>query len=493
MAKKQKAAEPDKLPPQDLGAEQCALGSFLVDPGASGFLGRVVEEHFYREAHRIIVRALRSLHKRGDAIDLVTLAGELGRVGQLEAVGGGEYLTALIGEVPTSAHLPEYIGILERKRRSRELIALGLRLQEAGYNDADDPSATALAFQDDLGEIALPIGGQAAPIDTVTSSVMMESAVEVKWLWRDWVPQGHLTILAGETGCGKSGIGLALASCLATGAPWPDGTEHDFNNAMVLIADTEGAQTVFLDRIRRWGLPAECFLFPGTDGYGRLLLDDLEVVQSVRALIDEKAVPLVIVDSLRTGLGSAIDENDARIGNVLAPWQELCRQTGIGLIIVHHYGKRGRHKTLDTSLDRIRGSTAIAAAGRSIIAIDKPDGGSAYSRLQVVKSNLALLPEPVGFRMTGEGIEFTGEAPTRPREDTAIAKADEFLREALQQSPRHRSDLVADAAGQGLSEDSLYRAYKALGIVSVRDAQDPTGRRRLWSLPPKPGQDDLGL
>ena len=85
----------------------------LVESGATArAMGLVREEDFYREAHRLIFRAMLDVHTRNEPVDIVTVAAELRREGRLESVGGGEYLTALISEVPTAAHVQRYAQIV---------------------------------------------------------------------------------------------------------------------------------------------------------------------------------------------------------------------------------------------------------------------------------------------------------------------------------------------------------------------------------------------
>lgn len=129
----------DRLPPQDLQAEQATLGAMLIDPEAvSRALAVVSEGEFYREAHREICSAIRAVQEAGDPVDLVTAGAELRRRGKLAQVGGSEYLTALIGEVPTSAHTIRYATIVHEKAVLRRVIAAGSDIQTLGYSDPDE-------------------------------------------------------------------------------------------------------------------------------------------------------------------------------------------------------------------------------------------------------------------------------------------------------------------------------------------------------------------
>ena len=79
---------PDRLPPQDLDAEQATLGAMLItDEAASLAFGIVEAEDFYREAHRLIFAAMKRVGDRSEPVDLITVTAELRRAEQLEDVG----------------------------------------------------------------------------------------------------------------------------------------------------------------------------------------------------------------------------------------------------------------------------------------------------------------------------------------------------------------------------------------------------------------------
>ena len=83
-----RAAAPliDRLPPQNLEAEQGVLGSILLDNDVlHDVVGLLNVEDFYRDAHQIVYRAIRDLYDLGKAIDAITLADELTRRDQYNA------------------------------------------------------------------------------------------------------------------------------------------------------------------------------------------------------------------------------------------------------------------------------------------------------------------------------------------------------------------------------------------------------------------------
>jgi len=131
----------DRLPPQDLDAEQGVLGCCLVERGADAKVARRLHsEDFYREAHRFVWQAMVRVRDADNAVDLVTVSAELRRQGQLESIGGGEYLTRLIEMVPTAQHVNRYADIVEQCAVCRQAILLGSQLQGQAYANPADPA-----------------------------------------------------------------------------------------------------------------------------------------------------------------------------------------------------------------------------------------------------------------------------------------------------------------------------------------------------------------
>ena len=145
----------DRLPPQDLEAEQATLGAMLMEQGAVSRAMSIVEEgDFYREAHRRIFSAISAVDQAGDPVDVVTVGAELRRREQLAAVGGAEYITRLPGEVPTTAHVIRYATIVHEKAVLRRLIKAGGEIQALAYDNPDDLSLALDESEQRVFEIA---------------------------------------------------------------------------------------------------------------------------------------------------------------------------------------------------------------------------------------------------------------------------------------------------------------------------------------------------
>lgn len=134
--------QPDRLPPQNLDAEQSVLGSMLLDRDA---VTRAIEiltpEDFYREQHRAVYQAICRLFDRGEAVDMVTATEELKKSGQLEQVGGVSYIASMANMVPTAAHVERYAKIVAEKSILRRLASTSTEIVHKVYEGreaADD-------------------------------------------------------------------------------------------------------------------------------------------------------------------------------------------------------------------------------------------------------------------------------------------------------------------------------------------------------------------
>jgi replicative DNA helicase len=127
----------DRLPPQNVEAEQSVLGSLLIDRDAVVRVASSLRpDDFYREAHGQIYEAILNLYERREPADFITLCDELDRRSQLEAVGGASYLASLINVVPTAAHVEHYGHIVERAALRRRLIQAAGKIAEIAYDEA---------------------------------------------------------------------------------------------------------------------------------------------------------------------------------------------------------------------------------------------------------------------------------------------------------------------------------------------------------------------
>jgi replicative DNA helicase len=138
----------ERLPPQNIEAEAAVLGSVLIDPQALTAVAELLRpDDFYRDAHRLIFQVCIDLYAQGRPADLVTIGDELDRRGQIDQVGGEDYITALVNTVPTSANVEYYAQIVERTSILRKLIHVAGQIAALAYSDMDATAALDKAEQ----------------------------------------------------------------------------------------------------------------------------------------------------------------------------------------------------------------------------------------------------------------------------------------------------------------------------------------------------------
>ncbi len=132
----------EKIPPQNLDAEQSVLGALLIDKEAVVKVLEILRpEDFYRDAHSHIFQAIVNLFDRNEPIDLITLTEELRNTGLLDQVGGVSYVAGLANSVPTSANVEHYAAIVEEKSLLRKLISVSTRIAQLGYEAGEEVEA----------------------------------------------------------------------------------------------------------------------------------------------------------------------------------------------------------------------------------------------------------------------------------------------------------------------------------------------------------------
>ncbi len=124
----------DRTPPQDMAAEQSVLGAMMISKDAIADVVEVLRGvDYYRPAHEQIHDAILDLYGRGEPADMVTVAGELQRRGELQRIGGAPYLHTLAANVPIAANAGFYAEIVREKAILRRLVDAGTKIVQLSY------------------------------------------------------------------------------------------------------------------------------------------------------------------------------------------------------------------------------------------------------------------------------------------------------------------------------------------------------------------------
>lgn len=127
-SRREMAFEDMAVPPHDIQAEQALLAAMMLEADiAIQYASEITSpQAFYRPNHSVIFVAMCGLVRSGSAIDIVTLMDALKSSGDLDAVGGVVYLTALFDTLPSAANHAYYAKIVRDKHTLR-------RIEEAAH------------------------------------------------------------------------------------------------------------------------------------------------------------------------------------------------------------------------------------------------------------------------------------------------------------------------------------------------------------------------
>jgi len=129
----------DRLPPQNIEAEQSVLGCLMLDKDAIFQIADILKPaDFYKPVHQFIYQAMLKLYERREPIDVLSLSNRLTEKKQLEEIGGHAYLTDLVNTVPTAAYVKSYADIVSRKALLRRLIDSAARITQSAFEESED-------------------------------------------------------------------------------------------------------------------------------------------------------------------------------------------------------------------------------------------------------------------------------------------------------------------------------------------------------------------
>ena len=135
-------ATTERIPPQNIEAEQAVLGAMLLEKRAIGEAMELLRaDDFYREAHRLVFDAIKELSQRDEAADLVTVTEQLKKTENLEKAGGIAFVTSLANAVPTAANIKYHAQIVLEKAQLRNLINKATEIAGEAYEDNEEIGA----------------------------------------------------------------------------------------------------------------------------------------------------------------------------------------------------------------------------------------------------------------------------------------------------------------------------------------------------------------
>ena len=221
----------DRLPPQNIEAEEAILGGILLDPeGISRVSDLLVPEAFYISAHKDIYQAAQKLHTQGKPTDLLSVMAWLTDHDLLTRIGGKNKLAQLVDRTVSAVNIDALAALVMDKYLRRQLIKTGNEIVHLGYEtETELPLVLDQAEQKVFGITQeRPQQGLVAVSDTLTHTFQdIESrhqnialpGISCDFYDLDAMTGGFqrsdLIIVAGRPSMGKTSFALNLAYQIA--------------------------------------------------------------------------------------------------------------------------------------------------------------------------------------------------------------------------------------------------------------------------------------
>ena len=222
----------DRVPPHDDNAEMATLGGMLMSKDAIGEVSQIVSvDDFYEPKHQTIYEAIIGKFSASEPADAVTVANRLSDSGDLDKVGGIDYLHSLIASVPTAANASYYAEIVHQRALLRRVIASGTKIAQLGYDaegsQAQDVINMAQAevyemstgrVRQDYAPVQAAVHDALDQIDSIQKGEL-QAGVPTGFQEIDEVTKGlqpgQMVVVAGRPAMGKSTLGVDFARSAA--------------------------------------------------------------------------------------------------------------------------------------------------------------------------------------------------------------------------------------------------------------------------------------
>lgn len=343
----------------------------------------------------------------------------------------------------------------------------------------------------------------------------------IKWAWKNHLPKGKLTIIAGRGSAGKSSFVTALTSIMSAGRQWPDGTPAERGVILYFYSEDD-----FRDTLTPRFCAAECdpqnvrfiqFTKNQTDAgvqYKRFCLAEVSKLARLVKHINSKGPPVtaIVFDPITGFLGSGVDTNkNSIVREMLTHLSNFGEQfPDVSLIAIAHT-KKGTSLG-DTASDTISGAGEFTNVARCVWNVYE-DRENECRIAAVSKWNIGEKPMSIRFQIVSKPFRY----PDGRVDDFGVAEifdvnyeetADEYLDRtrraklglpAVEEKPKSAKEwlkrllesngamvlgstkyapskgtIMHEASKAGIGKTQVYDAIKTLGCDKSKDQNGKT-------------------
>jgi len=324
----------DRIPPQNVDAEEAILGGILLDPEA---IGRVTEllrpEAFYTTAHQEIYKAAIALQGQGRPTDLMSITSWLNDRGILDKIGGQGRLAQLVDRTISAVNIDQYAQLVTEKYTRRKLIQAGTEIAQLGYDTSSSLEKILDQSEQKVFSLAQDRGnrGLAATADILTSTFsdiesrslgLVLPGISCGFYDLDAMTQGFqrsdLIIAAARPAMGKTSFVLNIARNIAA-----------FHKIPIAVFSLEMSKEQLVYRL----LSSEAQVESGRLRAGRISQTEWEplghaisVLSQLPLFIDD--TPNITVSEMRSKARRLQAENGGALGLIMIDYLQLMEGGG---------------------------------------------------------------------------------------------------------------------------------------------------------------------
>ncbi len=363
-----------RVPPQNIEAEQAVLGGvFLRNSIFHSLIDILQTDDFYTPVHQTIYKTFLDLYRQNTPVDLVTVAEELQKKGQLEEIGGAAYLTGLTESVASAANALSYASIVRDKSVRRQLIQESSNIISQSFESSEDTETVLDQAEQSIFKIAeTRIQPRFKSSNELVHQVFeyLEQRFEQRELITG-VPTGYhkfdeitaglqrtdLIIIAGRPSMGKTAFGLNLAMRSAITSNISTAffsLEMSMEQLMMRMLCAWGK--VDLSRMRSGFLRDEDWtrLYQAADDLNKApiyiddtpSLDPIELRARSRRLKSEKELGLVVIDYLQLmNLRQKKDSREQEISHISRNLKSLAKEMDVPVVALAQLNRKVEERT----------------------------------------------------------------------------------------------------------------------------------------------------
>ena len=393
--------------PQAVEIERVVLGALMVDSDAFSVVSELLKpETFYEPRHQKIYEAIRNMNMDERPVDIMTLNDELSKMGEIDKVGGVDYLMEISSQVASAAHVESHARILAEKYMQRQLIHFAGDIETKAYDSSVDvdelmQQAEGSLFQisqnnmkQDFTQVAPVVKNAVEILQRAASNKGGLTGIPTGYTGMDEITSGwqasDLVIIAGRPAMGKTSFALSIAKNVAVDYGVPIGFfSLEMNNVQLVnrlisnVCEVSGRKILNgqldpsdWERLdKRIGRLTDAPIYvDDTPG-----LSVFELRTKARRLVREKGVKIIMIDYLQlmNANGMKFGSRQEEVSTISRSLKGLAKELDIPVLALSQLSRNVENREglegKRPQLSDLRESGAIEQDADMVLFVHRPE------------------------------------------------------------------------------------------------------------------------